>query len=65
MSVRQLLVAGAAPLVVKIGSSLLIGADGAPRVAWMKTLAASLARRPGPLLVVSSGAIALGRAALG
>jgi len=65
MSAREILLEGSAPLVVKIGSSLLIGADGAPRVAWMKTLAASLARRPGPLLVVSSGAIALGRVALG
>ncbi|MDT8439700.1 MAG: glutamate 5-kinase [Wenzhouxiangellaceae bacterium] len=56
---------GSAPLVVKIGSSLLIGADGQPRINWMRALAGALATRPGPLVIVSSGAVALGRSALG
>lgn len=62
---RGLLLEGRSPLVVKVGSSLLIGKDGNPRRGWMSNLAGQLARRPGPLVIVSSGAIALGRAALG
>jgi len=53
------------PLVVKIGSSLLIGPDGAPRTDWMRALAARLAARAGPVVLVSSGAIGLGRRTLG
>lgn len=56
---------GSAPLVVKIGSSLLIGKDGNPRQDWMSGLARQLAGRPGPVVIVSSGAIALGRSTLG
>jgi len=56
---------GRGPLVVKIGSSLLIGEDGAPRDGWMQRLVAGLGGRPGPVLLVSSGAIALGRRMLG
>lgn len=56
---------GQGRLVVKIGSSLLVGDDGAPRVQWMQRLVETLARRPGPVLLVSSGAIALGRSMLG
>jgi glutamate 5-kinase len=52
-------------LVVKIGSSLLIDADGVLRRGWMATLVRQLSRRSGPLVLVSSGAIALGRSALG
>lgn len=54
-------------LVVKIGSSLVAGEEG-PRVAWLAGLAADVTslRRPGTeLIVVSSGAVALGRRLLG
>ncbi|MGQ7828519.1 glutamate 5-kinase [Altererythrobacter sp. Z27] len=54
-------------IVVKVGSSLLVEA-GAPRSAWLASLAQELAalRAQGPeLIVVSSGAIALGAAKLG
>lgn len=64
-ALSHLLLEGHAPLVVKIGSSLLIGEDGNPRREWMSCLARQLAGRPGPLVIVSSGAIALGRSALG
>jgi glutamate 5-kinase len=50
-------------IVVKIGSSLLVGSDGADR-AWLASLASDLARlraRGQQVLVVSSGAVALGR----
>ena len=50
-------------LVVKVGSALLVGEDGAPRRAWLKTLVAELAAAHGrgqQVIVVSSGAIALG-----
>jgi len=63
-SLAQVLSQGRAPLVVKIGSSLLVGADGAPRRQWMSEMARQLAQRPGPVAIVSSGAIALGRSAL-
>ncbi len=55
-------------LVVKIGSALLVGPDGALAEGWLAGLAADLAwlRREGrQVLVVSSGAIALGRGVLG
>lgn len=53
-------------IVVKIGSALLVG-EGQARVAWLSSLAADLAalRRDGAqVIVVSSGAIALGAARL-
>jgi len=55
-------------LVVKVGSSLLVGEDGAPRRAWLETLVAELAAahsRGQQIIVVSSGAIALGARKLG
>ena len=58
--------AGARRVVVKIGSSLLVG--GGLRSAWLRGLASDLAglRRGGAeVVVVSSGSIALGRAVLG
>lgn len=55
---------GQQPLVIKIGSSLLVQ-DDQPRVDWMQALATELIQRPGPVLLVSSGAIALGRTTLG
>ena len=51
-------------IVVKVGSSLLVGPDGAPDGAWLTALAADLGRlrdRGQQVLVVSSGAVALGR----
>ncbi|WP_375391025.1 glutamate 5-kinase [uncultured Sphingomonas sp.] len=50
-------------LVVKIGSSLLIGPDGAPRRDWLATLVDDVAERRAAgqaVVLVSSGAIALG-----
>ncbi len=55
-------------LVVKVGSSLLIDADGALDRRWLEGLAADIAdwqRNGQELLVVSSGAIALGSSVLG
>ncbi len=54
-------------LVIKIGSSLLVE-GGALREGWLATLAediAALKRRGADVVLVSSGSIALGRAALG
>ena len=56
-------------IVVKIGSSLLVeGSTGRLRVGWLGALAADIARcqeRGQEMTLVSSGAIALGRRALG
>ncbi|WP_353231013.1 glutamate 5-kinase [Novosphingobium sp.] len=55
-------------LVVKVGSALLVGDDGEPRRAWLHALVAELAAartRGQQVLVVSSGAIALGARRLG
>ncbi len=57
-----------ARLVVKIGSSLLIGKDSHPRRAWLQSLVAELAVRHAAgqeIIIVSSGAIALGARRLG
>ena len=53
-------------LVIKVGSALLVE-HGAPRVEWLATLAAEIAglRKHAEVIVVSSGAIALGAARLG
>jgi len=54
---------GAKRIVVKVGSALLVGQDGADRH-WLAAFAADLARlraRGQQVLVVSSGAVALGR----
>ncbi|QYJ06699.1 glutamate 5-kinase [Qipengyuania flava] len=53
-------------LVVKVGSALLVE-DGAARSAWLATLATEIAelRKTTQIIVVSSGAIALGAAKLG
>ena len=63
------LLAGARRITVKIGSSLLIDAGGEDvRRAWLRTLGADLAalRAAGKqIVVVSSGAVALGRGKLG
>ncbi len=53
-------------IVIKVGSSLLVDADGVRR-AWLDTLAqdiAALQARGAEVMVVSSGAIALGRRVL-
>lgn len=52
-------------LVVKVGSSLLVDDQGRLRRTWLKTLCRRLAGRAGQLVLVSSGAIALGRGVLG
>ena len=55
-------------LIVKVGSALLVGSDGAVRRAWLEGLAADLAERAAAgqqVAVVSSGAIALGARRLG
>jgi len=55
-------------LVIKIGSSLLIGEDGAPRRNWLETLVEDIARlhKDGSsVIIVSSGSIALGERRLG
>jgi glutamate 5-kinase len=55
-------------LVLKVGSSLLVGADGAPRREWLASLVGEIAAmhaRAQEIVVVSSGAIALGAAKLG
>ncbi len=54
-------------IVIKVGSSLLVDADGVRR-AWLDALAAdigALQARGAEVMVVSSGAIALGRRVLG
>src|SRR6516164_7798446 len=55
-------------IVIKVGSSLLIDAEaGRVREAWLASLVEDLARLHGErrdILVVSSGAIALGRSVL-
>ena len=54
-------------LVIKVGSSLLVGRDGVRR-AWLEGLVAEIAAaraRGQEVIVVSSGAIALGAATLG
>lgn len=54
-------------IVVKLGSALLVGDDGAARRAWLATLAKDLAavHARADVIVVSSGAIALGRGPIG
>lgn len=50
-------------LVIKVGSSLLVGKDGEPRREWLSLLVAEIAAarsRGQEVIVVSSGAIALG-----
>ncbi len=54
-------------LVIKVGSSLLVGADGVRR-SWLAALVAEIAAaksRGQDIIIVSSGAIALGAARLG
>jgi len=60
--------ASAKRVVIKVGSALLVGADGAAHGAWLADFAADVARmraRGQQVLVVSSGAVALGRRRLG
>jgi glutamate 5-kinase len=55
-------------LVVKIGSALLVDADGAVRRAWLQGVVADIAARHAAgqrIAIVSSGAIALGARRLG
>jgi glutamate 5-kinase len=60
--------AAAKRIVIKIGSALLVDAQGEPARAWLATLADDVAAaraRGQRVLIVSSGAIALGRRVLG
>ena len=55
-------------LIIKVGSSLLVDADGAVRRDWLAALVADIARRikdGQQIAIVSSGAIALGARRLG
>jgi glutamate 5-kinase len=55
-------------IAVKIGSSTLVGADGQPQRVWLNRLCADIAdlkARGAEVIVISSGAIALGRRRLG
>ncbi|MGA0605693.1 glutamate 5-kinase [Phenylobacterium sp. VNQ135] len=55
-------------VVVKVGSALLVGPDGAAHSGWLADFAADVARlraRGQQVVVVSSGAVALGRRRLG
>ncbi|WP_375143844.1 glutamate 5-kinase [Acuticoccus sp. MNP-M23] len=58
---------GARRIVVKLGSALLVDGEGNARREWLATLAADLAvlHRQAEVVVVSSGAIALGRTPIG
>jgi len=61
--------AGKCPrLVLKVGSSLLVSASGKPRREWLASLVGEIAAARGrgqDVIIVSSGAIALGAARLG
>src|ERR1700741_4940785 len=60
--------AGARRLVVKIGSALLVGDGGEIRNGWLASLVDDVARcraRGQEVILVSSGAIAVGRRHLG
>ncbi|HEX8839390.1 MAG TPA: glutamate 5-kinase, partial [Sphingomicrobium sp.] len=62
------LIEAARRITVKIGSSLLASGEGAARQQWLSTIAGDIAdlRKQGhQLVVVSSGAVALGRESLG
>lgn len=50
-----------APIVVKLGSSLVAHEDGQPRPELLAEVAAAVAEARAPVAIVSSGAIALGR----
>ncbi len=55
-------------LIIKIGSAMLVNADGSLRSTWLEGLARDIAEaraRGTQVLIVSSGAIALGRRRLG
>ena len=68
-SLSRLTDATAAPLLVlKVGSALLVGKDGEPRREWLAALVGEIAEaqaRGQQVVVVSSGAIALGARRLG
>ena len=61
-------IASAKRIVVKVGSALLVAPDGSAHGEWLADFAADVARlraRGQQVLVVSSGAVALGRRRLG
>lgn len=55
-------------IVIKVGSSLIIGEDGAHRRTWLASLAEDIAllkKQGKEIIIVTSGAVALGRKAMG
>ncbi|MAF48812.1 MAG: glutamate 5-kinase [Rhodospirillales bacterium] len=61
-------IAGAKRVVVKVGSALLVDTDGTLHSSWLGSLARDIAgfrRRGQDVILVSSGAVALGRRYLG
>ena len=52
-------------IVVKVGSSLLVGVDGLLRQTWLDSLASDIVSLGTEAMIVSSGAVALGRERLG
>ncbi|MGH7093569.1 MAG: glutamate 5-kinase, partial [Stellaceae bacterium] len=59
---------GARRLVVKIGSALVVAGDGTIRRSWLDSLIEDVVRcrtRGQDIVIVSSGAIAIGRTHLG
>lgn len=55
-------------IVIKVGSSLIIGEDGRIRASWLKSLGEDIARLKSEhkeVVIVTSGAVGLGRAAMG
>lgn len=61
------LLSNARRIVVKIGSALVVSPDGRPRMAWLEAMAADVKAcvdRGQQILVVTSGAVGLGRRAL-
>lgn len=62
------LLTAARRIVVKIGSALVVTPDGTPRTAWLDALAGDVRaclERGQQILIVTSGAVGLGRKALG
>jgi glutamate 5-kinase len=68
MSLAPEIIRNAACLVVKVGSSLLIGEGSAVQGEWLRSLAADIAEtkaRGTKVVIVTSGAIAIGRTLMG
>ena len=62
---KRIVPADSRRVVIKVGSSLLIDADGRPDAAFAATLASEIEALSAQVMLVSSGAVALGRRPLG